>query len=1091
MSRVASSLALVSLVVALSGATALIAQTAGTIEGAVFDPAGAAVPGAAIKLTHTQTGVVRESTSNEAGQYSFDRVPIGTYDINVTAAGFKVSAVSSIKVDAAARVRRDVTLEVGNLQESVTVEATASQVQTSEGTVSSVITTEQINTAVLNGRNFARLAMILPGAVYQSGSDELANAGLGAPGSPVSINGLNNKTGGWFVDGAFNMNVGNGEANQHIPVLDTLAEVQVQTANYSARYGTAGGAVINAVTRSGTSQFHGTAYHYLRNDRMDARNFFSPTVVPLKQNNFGFTIGGPVVLPWYNRARNKTFFFWSEDWRYRRSATAILTATPTADLRAGNFQVEAARTGRPLLDPETRQPFPNNVIPANRIDPNAALLLRTYFPNPNNPAGGFNNFINLGSGKLDPRSDTVKIDHNFRDTIRGSFKLAHDDISVRNPNVPLFGASPFPGIFQVEETRGWVGTANVTMTLSPRTTNEAFYSFKKFGITLGLADNTASQVRPQGLSIRDFYRGANTLNLIPNISFTQGWGGIGTSQLPLNPATDDTHIVSDNFSHVAGRHTLQAGGMLLYYNKTQAVFNQTMGSYNFSGVFTNHPVGDYLLGLAATYSQSRERFIRRYSFRQTEWFAQDDWRVNRKLTLNLGMRLYVIPMTTVAGDQMTSFLPERYDPARAPQVTAASILVPTPGYDPLNGIVQAGTTGVPRGFANTYWGWAPRFGFAWDPRGDGKLAIRGGYGMSHLTSGNNQSSLVLNPPFNVAVSLVNVPLSDPSEGTPAAPRPLSLSAFNPTFQRPRVQTWSFTIQRELPGQFLVMGGYVGSRGTNFELWIDRNAPDFGTRIPGLDFDPRLNTNTVNLNVLRPFVGYADITQYNSGLSSIYHSFQSMAQRRFGKGFALQGVYTWSKAIGEAQTRRDMRAQNPLNWRAERGPTDFDRTHVFSMNYIWDLPLLRGQRSLLGHLFGNWQLAGFYTAQSGLALTPGISLGTRGLATRPTATGVSPEGQRTKEQWFNPAAFTAPAPGRYGNSGVGVIRGPGFHILDTSLSKIFPVRERMSFKIGGEFFNTLNHTNWNGVSTSLGAGNYGQIVSARDPRRIQLMGRFEF
>jgi hypothetical protein len=250
-------------------------------------------------------------------------------------------------------VRRDVALEVGALSDSVTVQASTVQVETSNGTVSSVITREQIATAVLNGRHYSRLAMLLPGAVYQSSSDELSGAGLNAVGSPVSINGLNALSSGWFVDGAYDVNLGNGSANTHVPVIDSIEEVQVQTSNYSARYGTTGGSIINAVTRSGTSGFHGSAYEYFRNNDLDARNLFSPTVQVLKQNQFGFTFGGPVIFPHYNKGRNKTFFFLSEDWRKRSNPTVSTTATPTAAMRSGDFGAEAARLGLPL---STRRP---------------------------------------------------------------------------------------------------------------------------------------------------------------------------------------------------------------------------------------------------------------------------------------------------------------------------------------------------------------------------------------------------------------------------------------------------------------------------------------------------------------------------------------------------------------------------------------------------------------------------------------------------------------------------------------------------------------------------------------------------------------
>ncbi|HEY3841234.1 MAG TPA: carboxypeptidase-like regulatory domain-containing protein [Bryobacteraceae bacterium] len=1074
----------------LLSAPLAFSQTTATLTGAVTDPSQAAVANVTVKVTNETTGVVSSSSTNADGLFVFQNLPIGRYDLAISHAGFKAYSATGIVLDPTAQVRQDVHLEVGQVQQSMNVEATQAAVQTSDGTVSSVITSEQINTAVLNGRNFAKLAMLMPGAVYQSSSDELYNAGLNAPGSPVSINGMNALTAGWFQDGAYNMNVGNGAAAQHIPALDSIQEMQVQTSNYSARYGTAGGAVINAVTRNGTSQFHGNAYEYLRNNDFDARNFFNPVVSPLKQNNFGFSIGGPVILPHYNHNRNTTFFFWNEDWRYRNSATTLRTATPDPNIRAGNFGPEAARLGKSITDPSTGAPFPNNTIPTNRIDPNAALLMQDYFPLPNNPGGGFQNYINNGVGKLDPRSDTIRVDHNFSDKYRAFFTLAHDNIQVINPYVQLLNADLFPTMYQQEATYSWTGAGNFTMVLSPRSTNEIQYSFKIFDVNLLLQDKSATAARPSGMNIQDFYPGANSFNLVPNITFGQGWGPIGTSVLPLSPATDDTRILSDNYSYVLGKHVLQAGGMWFHYTKNQAVNNQTQGSYSFSGIFTGDAMADFLLGEAATYSQSNARFIRDYKFDQTEWYLQDDWRATSRLTLNLGFRLYVIPLVTVEGNQMTSFLASAYSPAAAPQITSAGVLVPTANYNPLNGIVQAGKNGVPAGFAPTYIGWAPRFGFAYDPTGSGKTAIRGGYGISYLNAGNDDSALVLNPPYNVAVSLVNVPLSNPSQGTPKAASPVALNAFSPSFARPRIQSWSLMVQHEFPGQLLASIGYQGTRGSDFEVWIDQNSPAF---IPpsGYQFNPAVNTNAVNVNTLRPYVGYGSITQFNSGLGSIYNALQLIMQRRFAKGFAIQANYTFGKNLGETQTQRNMLVQNPLNWRADYGPTNFDATHVFSMNYIWEIPFLKGRKTLLGEVFGNWQLAGTITAQSGLALSPGLSTPTAGLATRPNATGQSPAGPQTLQHWFNTAAFAAPPFGFFGNSGTGVIRGPGFWVWDSSVSRIFPLWEKTRLRLSGEFFNMLNHPNWSGVGTGLGGGTYGQITSARDPREIQLSLRIDF
>ncbi len=1066
------------------------AQTTGAIEGTLTDPSSAPVPNASVKITQPQTGFVAATRTNNTGYYLVGNLPAGVYDISVDQPGFKAYRVQGIHLDIDTQVRHDITLAIGNLTDSVTVVASRAEVETSSGTVSSVITREQIATAVLNGRHYARLAMLLPGAVYQSSSDELSGAGLNAVGSPVSINGLNALSAGWFVDGAYDVNVGNGSANTHVPVIDAIDEVQVQTSNYSAKYGTTGGAIINAVTRGGTSTFHGSAYEYLRNSAMDARNFFSQTVSPLKQNQWGFTIGGPVILPHYT-SRNKTFFFLSEDWRQRSSPSVSITATPTSAMRTGDFSAEMARLGLPLLDPNTKTPFANNQIPASRIDPNAALLLQTYFPLPNySSQGAFQNYINNGIGTLSPRTDTGRLDHNLNDNIRLSFTIANDDIKTLQSNIAE-GSFLFPVIRQQEHTTGLDGQARASVTFTPRTTNEVSYAFKRYDVNLLMKDDTAPQVRPAGLTIKDFFSGANTLNDAPGLTFSGGWSSAGTSQLPLSPATDDNNILSDNFSHIAGKHTLQFGGSWFQYTKSQALFNSTQGTYSFTGAFTNDPIADFMLGLAKTYTQGKDRFTRTYGLNQLEWYGQDDWRVSHRLTFNLGLRMFLMPPVNEEQNRVDSFLPGKYDPSKAPTITSAGVLVPTANYDPLNGIVQAGQNGVPRGFANNFFGVGPRFGFAFDPGGNGKMAIRGGYGISYLNVGNdlNGDALNTNPPFSQNVSLQNVSLSDPSNGTPNVLAPVSLGAINPSFKRPMVHSWSLTVQRELPGQFLVSVGYVGTRSTNNETWLDLNSPAY---IPpaGFQFDPRINGG-FNTNLLRPFQGYAAITQVNSGINSIYNSLQTSFQRRFSNGLALQGAYTFSKVLGETLSSRNPTMQNPLNWRADYGPTDFDRRHVFSMNYIYVLPFLKSRRDFAGQLFGDWELSGFLTFQSGLAASPGISTGKQGLATRPDASGFSVDGPKTIAQWFNTAAFTAPTAGFFGNAGVGTIRGPGFAIWDSSISKQFPIRERLKLRLGGEFFNLLNHTNFSSISTTLGSGTYGRVTAARDPRKVQLGARLDF
>jgi hypothetical protein len=297
---------------------------------------------------------------------------------------------------------------------------------------------------------------------------------------------------------------------------------------------------------------------------------------------------------------------------------------------------------------------------------------------------------------------------------------------------------------QQEATTGLNGNVQASWIISPQTTNEVSYAFKTYNVNLFLKDDTAPAVRPAGLTIKDYYPGANTLNLAPGLTFSGGWSSAGTSQLPLSPATDSNFIVSDNFSHVWGKHTLQTGASIFHYYKTQALFNTTQGTYNFTGSYTNDAIADFMLGLARTYTQGQARFSRTYLLNQTELYGQDDWRMSRKLTVNFGLRVFVMPAIHEEKDHVDSFLPDRYDPSKAPTLTSAGVLVPTPNYSFTNGLVIAGQNGVPRGFADNFVGLGPRFGFAYDPAGNGKMAIRGGYGISYLNVGNDLNADALN-----------------------------------------------------------------------------------------------------------------------------------------------------------------------------------------------------------------------------------------------------------------------------------------------------------------------------------------------------------
>jgi Carboxypeptidase regulatory-like domain len=1078
------------------------AQTSGAIVGTVRDNAGV-VPGAEVSLTHQETGVKRSATTNAEGHYEFPNLQSGTYSVTASMAGYRKFTTTGVLLDTNARVRQDAMLSVGQVTETVTVQAGPGHVDTETSTIGTLVTAEQIAKTSLNGRNYVKLAMLVPGASYTSGADELVGAGaLGNPGAPVAINGLDNKMNSWNLDGAHNVNHGNGEGNFFMPALDSIQEVQIQTTTYTAEHGSTAGAVINVVSKSGTQEYRGSLYHYLRNDAFDARNALSfidrtgdgkADPGQLRQNNFGYSIGGPVVLPGRSRAGARTFFFWNNEWLRRRDgAQTILAATPTQAMRAGDFSAEAIRTGQPVRDPLTGQPFPNNRMPPNRINANAALMLQQYLPLPNRGGSDFNNFQNDALRVINNLSLTARVDHHFSPSQHLWGKWARNRSEDLFPNAAQLGGTVFPTFRR--DFRNDADTAGVQLdsTLSNRMFNQLNVSWLRSNNVLGVVGSGVTVSRPSALSMGRFFPDADPLDIIPNVSFSGGWGGMGTGQLPLPEAGQDHWTIRNDFSFVAGHHSLRFGGLAWRYEQNQWTFNGAQGAYNFNGRFTGHPIADFMLGMANTYTQRDANFKVNYSFVQFEAYAQDNWRATDRLSLNLGARLFRLPMINVRGNRASSFDPARFDGAKAPVVMPNGLLNAGPQTDLLNGLALAGQ-GVPDGFAGTTLGMAPRLGFSYDLSGAGRMVVRGGYGMGFQNYGNNFSTLAQQAPYLNNITLDNVPFDAPAQGVERPLAPQSIAGFDPDFRRPYSQNWSLGIQSELPWQFVAQVAYVGNKYNRGERWLNVNQP---TSVGSLDFDPRLNAGTVNINTIRPFPGYSDITFFTYGNESNYHSLQVSFQRRFEQGFALQGQYTRQQTIGNTAGNRDARHQNNYRPELDRGLFVFDRPHSFTVNYIYELPFLRGGRGVIEAILGGWEVSGFTVFQGGQALTPGITGGQVGLATRPdrTTEPLFGEGTKTMAQWFNPAAFSRPQPGMFGNAGVGSIRGPGFQTWDVALSKAFPLSVRgrdTRFFFRVEAFNVFNHVNYSGVNTTLGAGTYGRVTSVREPRQVQFNLRFEF
>lgn len=1061
----------------------LLGQVTGALSGQVTDPSGAVIPDAKVVIRNSGTGAERTLITDVNGRYVAEALPVGLYEISVTVQGFKKALREGIQLPVAARVAVDFKLELGQVTDTVAVTAEAPLVKTETGEVSYLVDRKQITELSINNRTVMALQQLIPGA-SRTGADEL---GLSfASGRAFAVNGLRDKYTGLMVDGVQNTDMGNQSGLMTNPGMETIGEVRMLVSNYSAEYGTAGGANMLLVTRAGTKQFHGSAYEWVRNDKFDARNFFAASKPALRQNNFGYTIGGPVFIPGvYNRDKDKTFFFFSQEWRRRRSAQIVRAATPTAAMRTGDFSAIGD-----IRDPVTGQLFPNRRIPENRINNNARLLLNHAFPLPTLPSG-FLNYQQNFSVPEDFRQELIRIDHNFTDKTKVMFRYINDSWVQTQP-LTLWSGQSFPTISSISSVPGKNLVGKFTKVVSPSIYTEVSFNYAS---NYGSRDSNAvvlqgAYLKPPGLTIkRLFPLPSGRPDKIPDLSFTGGWGGISSSYYPWW-AHHAIASLGNLTTKILGRHALKFGAE--YQFSPTPVQSQTnpslQGRFTFNGSFTGQPHADFLLGMASEYGELDKYLEPRYDYHQLEAFVQDDFKVNRRLTLNLGVRYFFIPHAYEKDDSLTVFRAERYRPERAPTIRPDLTIVPGSG-DLLNGIAGV-KDGLPRGLVQNHpWLFAPRVGFAYDLTGQSRTVLRGGYGIGYYrVEGNDVYSLVGNPPFANVATVFNPPLDDPSGGSAGADRPKNLSTLDPVYDVPMTQSYSLGIQQALARNTALTISYVGSRGAHLDRGRQLNYPPPGG---GFDFDPRLNSRAIPLELIAPFRGWSAITQRENTSSSTYHSMQVEFNRAFNNGFRMQGAYTFSRVIADADGFGGT-PQNPYNLREERSVANFDRTHVFVVNYSYELPFWRQGTNVVQKALGGWQVTGITAIQSGRPFNITTTGGDLGLANRPNVVpGQSAAGPKTVAQWFNTSAFSKPLPGFYGNAGRNLIRGPGIHKWDISLFKNFNFTESTRLQIRWETFNAFNNANFESVSSAFGAGNFGQVVSARDPRTMQLGAKIDF
>ncbi len=1077
-------LALVITVGLISPAGGQLSTTA-TISGTVADSSGASVPGAGVVILNLETHARNDIQSDDAGVFTVPGLPVGTYNVTVTKTGFQKFAITNLVLHPAEVASVRAALTPGELGTTIEVSADAAQIQTATAEVAHSVNAAQVDTLPLNGRNFQALAALMPGVINTS-----AGSGLGTGGrstnNVLSINGLSQSTTFYALDGIWNENTGNMNQNTIVPNPDTLEEVRVLQNNYSPRYSLMGASVVLLQTRSGTNDFHGTAFEYLRNDDLNSRNFFSPSVLPYKQNIFGYNVGGPVWVPKVYNGRQKTFFFWSQQWvKLHQGLSALRGATPTADQRAGIFTSA-------IKDPSTGQPYPQTSpgvyqIPASQINPSALALINALYPLPNNPGGGFTNYTNLTPQITNQLDNQIKIDHNFSERFRLTGNLFHEGQTfAQNSLNSSNGGSVFPTNSETDITRNWLAQVSFTQVWTSTIVNTTSIGTNIFNLDLNLVGTSFVDQVPGYKAVLPF--SGSLSNRLPLLSLSQGWSNEGIAAArPLTHAADLDDTFSDDVSYLRGKHFFQAGINVVFNTKRQNVAALSNGQWTFNGNFTGNAMADFLIGSPSAFAQqSTERRPYVHGTIISPYF-EDRYRVTRNLTLTLGTRISHMPLPSPQPGFLTLFDPARYDPSKAPIVNSNGTLTTGPNYDPLNGLILNGANGVPQNFnSNHNWYFSPMVGIAWDVFGDGRTAVRGGYGLTYTRIFTNQDcsfSCATNPPAIQSVNLNNPKFPNPAgTGTAAPVTAPTLTTADTNIQATQVHSYSLSLEHQFGHEWTmsVAGAAAGARHLT-GTW-NLNAPKPGN---GFDFNPAINSGSTFTYVFAPYTGYAAINDLTSGINQNWDALEVSVRHPAGKNLFFSANYTWSHNLVDAVV-------NNWNQRAYYGNSGLNTPHVFTANVIYTLPALTGSNYLTRAALGGWKYSDITTVRSGLSLTPGLSVSQQGLGARPdVVAGQSLSGAKTVAQWFNTGAFVRPAAGFYGNAGTGIIRGPGLINFDMALYKQFTVRERANFELRAEFFNVLNHTNFTSVSTSLGAGNFGQVTAAADPRIIEVALRFHF
>lgn len=1058
------------------------AQTGGTISGRVQDASGALAPEVVVTATQQNTGLTRSVKSDSGGLYVIPELPVGTWEVKFNKEGFASFVQRNVLLQVNMSVEVNAVLEVAGAAAKVNVSAEAAMVQAASTALVQVIDTQRVEDLPLNGRNVLQLLALTAGAEDTNVPVTYQGTNLGGISSAnlylhtVALNGSRGDATNYLLDNADN-NEGLTSLGRPFPNVDAVQEFSVQTSSFDAQYGRGVGGIVNVVTRSGTNGYHGTAFEFLRNYELNAANFFSGRDA-LKRNQFGGSFGGPI-------RKDRTFFFLSYQGTTIRSATpgAVVTA-PDAAMKAGNFSewLKAGGVGA-IHDPAAPGTyFPNNVIPASRFDPVAVKLLGLM---PTSTTA--NNQVRFGTPESTTNDDQVvgRVDHSFneRHRISGRYFMLYYD----NPPVML----PTNLLYAVDGQVGYSHSLsfNDSYTFSPKWLNNFTFGF----VTANPARITASTANVTLQNLGGASMNPPGINML-DLSIS-GWTGLTLGN--SSKTYSRSYELADGVSYATGKHNLRFGGDLRMYRAGFNSYFQSDGQGAFTGVLFSDPgkqnagnaYAEFLLGQMATWTQTSISILHSVN-NVFSLYAQDDFRVTSRLTLNLGLRYDPKLGLGEENHHETTFVPGQQ-----------STVFPNA---PL-GLVFWGDKGFENGVVKPYWkSLAPRFGLAYQLTP--KTVVRSAYGifydeyfglmLNHTAQAQPfEAQAVLNGPLQLSNPYAGTAPLDPVNYTPSSNLVFrnngTYAILSPNLRPGYVQNWNFVLEREVLTDLLARAAYVGAKGTDLLNTTETNPGIYG---PG--------ATSANLPQRRPYANIGSMPLGYADGNSSYNALQLTLQKRYAHGLSILANYTFSKSIDYSSfgsNEGNQTGPDPFNTRNNRGPSDFDVTHRFVASGIWEMPKLTKRNALLRNILGGWQSNGIFTVQSGTPLTilsgANNSLNGVGGDFANYLGGSWHLGSRSKQQeiaqWFNTSVFTVDQPGTVGTARRGQLRAPGIWNLDYSLFKSFDVVERLRLQLRGEFFNVLNHANLNSPGVTANSPSFGIITGASSPRIVQVAVKLIF